>query len=168
MKLLEKILVATDFERASKDALQMAFVLAKEFKTLDRIMASNKDDFDGIYEVGAVMAESIEEFFKQQNSKKLIKKLIDSGLNTKEEEARPQKTVLTNKTIIFTGELKSLARSDAEQIARKMGGFPSSSVSKKTDFIVAGENPGSKFDKAKSLGLRIINEKEFLHLIGKG
>jgi len=145
-----------------------AFVLAKEFKTLDRIMASKKDDFDGIYEIGTVMAQSIEDFFKQENTKRLIKRLRDSALNIKEEEARQEKTILTDKTIVFTGELRSLARSQAEQAVRSMGGLPSLSVSKKTDFVVAGEKPGSKFDKAKALGLRIINEKEFLHLIGKG
>ncbi|MCM8771201.1 MAG: NAD-dependent DNA ligase LigA [Candidatus Omnitrophica bacterium] len=144
-----------------------AFVLAQKFKTLDNLMQAKKEDFDGIYEVGEVMSQSIEDFFKQENTKKLIRKLKEAGVNTEEQEVRVKKTALTDKSVVFTGELKGFTRSQAEQLVRQMGGMTSSSVSKNTDFVVVGENPGAKYEKAKKLGIKIIDEKEFSRLIGR-
>jgi len=144
-----------------------AFVLAEKFKTLDNLMQAKQEEFDGIYEVGQVMVSSVENFFKQDNTKKLIREIKEAGVNTKEETAKKVKTTLTDKTIVFTGELSSFTRGEAEQLVRRMGGMPLAGVSKKTDFVVIGENPGSKYEKAKELGVKIINEKEFSRLIGK-
>jgi DNA ligase (NAD+) len=141
-----------------------AYVLAKKFKSMDNLVAAKKEDFDNIYEVGPVMAESIADYFSQPQSKKLIEELKKAGLNFKE-KILEVKTPLTGKSVVFTGELKNYTRLQAEDLVRKTGGDVSSSVSRNTDFVVAGENPGSKYDKAKKLGVKIISEKEFKEML---
>jgi DNA ligase (NAD+) len=142
-----------------------AYVLAQKFKTLDNLLGVKQEDLESIYEVGPVMSESIAVFFKQEPILGLIKKLSAKGVNLKEEAAPARKTALTGKTVVFTGELESFSRPEAEDLVRKSTGSASSSVSKNTDFVVAGKNPGSKYDKAKKLGVKIITEKEFRELI---
>ncbi|MCX5707073.1 MAG: NAD-dependent DNA ligase LigA [Candidatus Omnitrophica bacterium] len=141
------------------------YVLAKEFKILDNLIKAGIKDLDKIYEVGMVMAESIADYFSQESTKKIIEGLKEEGINFKEDALKLRATPLTDKSIVFTGELKNYARSEVEDLVRKLGGNPSSSVSKNTDFLVTGENPGSKYEKAKKLGVRIINEKQFSRLI---
>jgi DNA ligase (NAD+) len=131
---------------------------------MDNLVAAKKEDFDNIYEVGPVMAESIADYFSQPQSKKLIEELKKAGLNFKE-KILEVKTPLTGKSVVFTGELKNYTRLQAEDLVRKTGGDVSSSVSRNTDFVVAGENPGSKYDKAKKLGVKIISEKEFKEML---
>ena len=142
-----------------------AYVLAAHFRTLDNLIKAKKEDFDAIYEIGEVMAGSIVDFFRQDSIRLLIHKLKQSGLNFKEELAPVKKTKFSDKQIVFTGELKNFSRSQAENAVRSGGGNPSSAVSSKTDFVVIGENPGSKYDKAKKLGVKIINEKDFSRFI---
>lgn len=144
-----------------------AYVLAEKFGTLDKIMEAKVSDFDSIYEIGEVMAESVVEFFKQAKVKQLINKLNKAGLNTRQPVQEKRKSILEGKTFVFTGELKDFARTKAEEVVRQLGGSAASSVSKSTAFVVAGDNPGSKFQRAKSLGVKIINEKEFKKLIGE-
>jgi DNA ligase (NAD+) len=143
-----------------------AYVLAQRFKTLDNIINADIQDFDVIYEVGSVMAESIAEFFKQPSTHQLIKKLKEAGINLEEKVIAIKKSALTGKTVVFTGELKNFTRSQAESLVRQFGANASSSVSENTGFVVAGENSGSKYDKARKLGIKIINEDEFSRLIG--
>lgn len=142
-----------------------AYVLAKQFKTMDNLAAAKLEDLDKVYEVGQVMAESIVNYFSQAASKKLITELKKAGLKLKEDTLELKPTRLTGRTVVFTGELKNYSRLQAEELVRKTGGNASSSVSKDTDFVVAGENPGSKYEQAKKLGIKIINEKEFSRLI---
>jgi len=139
--------------------------LAQEFKTLDNLLKARLEDFDAIYEVGPIMAESIVEFFKQSSTRELIRKVKNAGLNLEERVTQVKKSALTGKTLVFTGELKDYSRTQAEELVRKRGGDSSLSVSKNTDFVVIGENPGSKYDKAKRLNIKIINEKEFSRLL---
>jgi len=142
-----------------------AYVLAQRFKTLDNLLKAKLEDCDAIYEVGPVMAESIVQFFNQGNTRGLIRKLKNAGLNLEERVVSVKKSALTGKTIVFSGELKDYSRSQAEELVRRLGGNPSSSVSNSTDLVVAGENPGSKYDKAKKLGVKIIDERAFKELI---
>ncbi|MBI5145390.1 MAG: NAD-dependent DNA ligase LigA [Candidatus Omnitrophica bacterium] len=142
-----------------------AYVLAQNFKTMDNLLAAKKEDFDKIYEVGPVMAQAIVDYFSAAATKKLMAEFKNAGLNLKEEVAKVKPTVFTGKAIVFTGELKEYTRSQAEGLVRKTAGIVSSGVSQNTDFVVTGENPGSKYDKAKKLGIKIINEKEFKELI---
>ncbi|HAH21118.1 MAG: hypothetical protein A2Y00_00480 [Omnitrophica WOR_2 bacterium GWF2_43_52] len=142
-----------------------AYILAKRFKTIENLMAARKEDLDSIYEVGPAISESIISFFKQEATRKLIKKLEAAQVNTKEEEAAVKKTLLADKFVVFTGELEAFSRPEAEKLVRQAGGNPSSGVSKNTGYVVAGRNPGTKYDKAKKLGVKIITEEEFSRLL---
>ncbi|TRZ49451.1 NAD-dependent DNA ligase LigA [bacterium] len=142
-----------------------AYVLAKKFRTLDNLIQAGKEDFDAIYEVGSVMAESIVNFFRQADTRALIKKIKAAGFNPQELIAAAGKSGLTGKNVVFTGQLAGFSRSSAENLVRQLGGNAASGVSKNTDFLVAGENPGSKYEQAKKLGVKIINEKGFQEMI---
>ncbi|MDI6640995.1 MAG: NAD-dependent DNA ligase LigA [Elusimicrobiota bacterium] len=142
-----------------------ANLLVERFGDIDRLMAATAEELTEIKEVGPVTAESVVNFFKQPQTKKLIAKLKAQGVNTKEPKKVVVESPFTGKTVVFTGELKSFSRTEAETKIRELGGSPSSSVSKKTDFIIVGENPGSKYTKAKQLGVKILTEEEFLSLI---
>jgi len=163
---LSKLLYGLGIRHVGEKA---SLVIAKKFKTMDRLMDATREELLTIDEVGPVMAESIVQFFKQEGTKKLIEKLKKAGVNMKEElvEAKPEEQILAGKIVVFTGELESYTRSEAEELVYKLGGIPASSVSKKTSFVVVGKNPGSKYEKAKELGVRILTEEEFLKLIGK-
>jgi len=144
-----------------------AYTLADKFGNLDDIMNAKVSDFSSIYEIGEVMAESVVEFFRQDKVKHLIARLKKAGLNIKQPKQSGKKDLLAGKVLVFTGELESLSRSEAEEIVHQLGGNAASSVSKNTDFLVIGDNPGSKFQRAKSLGIKIINEEEFKKITGE-
>lgn len=142
-----------------------AFVLARQFRVMDNLLAVKKDDLEKIYEVGPVIAESIVDYFSQESIRKLIREFKELGLNFKEAFSEAGITAFSGKTVVFTGELKSFSRLEAEKLVRRLGGNPASSVSKNTDFVVAGENPGSKYDTAEKLGIKIINETKLKEMI---
>ena len=142
-----------------------AYVLAQRFKNLVHLMKAHAQDFDAIYEIGSVMSLSIVEFFEQESTRRLINELKNAGLNLEEKIVAVKKSALTGKSIVFTGELKNLSRHQAQVIVRQFGGNPTSSVSENTDFVVAGENPGSKYEKAKELGVKIVSEEDFQEMI---
>ncbi|MDD5120624.1 MAG: NAD-dependent DNA ligase LigA [Candidatus Omnitrophica bacterium] len=142
-----------------------AYTLAGEFTDIDRLMQAKFEELDKIPEIGFVMARSIADYFKLKQTKKLIDELKKSGLNMRQESAKVKSGKLSGKTIVFTGQLNKFSRSQAESLVRRYGGVPSSSVSRKTDFLVSGEDAGTKFNKAKDLGVKIITEAEFLRLI---
>ena len=111
------------------------------------------------------MAESISNYFAQSSVKTIIEQLKKAGLTMKEPTKDMIESEITGKTFVITGSLESLSRSDAEQKISEHGGSAVGSVSKKTDYLICGKEPGSKFDKAKELEVKIIYEKEFLELI---
>ena len=141
-----------------------AMVLAQKFRDIDKFFTLGKADLESIPEVGPVMAESVIKFFSQSKVKKMIKEFKELGLSLKE-EAKVKKDILKGKTIVFTGELKSFTRTEAQRLVEELGGKWSSSVSRNTDYLVVGENPGSKYEKGKKLGIKMINEEEFKRLI---
>jgi DNA ligase (NAD+) len=142
-----------------------AFVLARHFKTMDNLADAKKEDLESIYGVCSVMAKSIADYFSQGSVEGIILEFKESGLNLKEDTSEFKATPLTGKNVVFTGELKGYSRPQAEVALRKCGGNSVSSVSKNTDFVVAGENPGSKYDKARELGVKIISEEEFSRML---
>lgn len=142
-----------------------AYVLAGKFKTMDGFLKATKDDLQSISEIGPVIAESIRDYFGLAQTIKLIEQLRQKGLNFQEETVEIAKTPFNGKTIVFTGEMKDFSRAQAQDIVRRRRGNPASSVSKNTDFVVAGENPGSKLDLARKLGVKIITEKEFAKML---
>lgn len=140
-------------------------VLAERFGSLDALASADKEQLTSINEVGPVMAESVTDFFGQASVKKLIQHFKSLGLNMKEPEREKGEQKLAGLTFVFTGELKNRTRADAEALVRTLGGNPTSSVSKKTDYVVAGEAAGSKLEKAKKLGVKILDEAGFDKLI---
>ncbi len=142
-----------------------AMLLAGEFKTLDNLARAPAEGLDSLYEVGPAICESVAHFFEQEVIKKLIKKLADAGVNTREVVLSSRKTALAGKSIVFTGELEFLGRQAARELAREAGGKNVSSVSRNTDLVIIGKNPGSKYEKARKLGVQIITENEFKEMI---
>jgi len=141
-----------------------AYTLAVQFGTMDKLIQASFEDLDKIPEIGQVMAASIIDYFSLAQTKKLIQELSAQEVNMHQEEAEIKSGPLTGKTVVFTGQLKEFPRSEAEELVRKAGGVATSSVSSKTDFLVATESTGSKFKKARELGVKIINEEDFLRL----
>ena len=139
--------------------------MAQRFKTLDKLSSAEAVELCAIKEIGEVMAVSVIEFFKSPASKKLIKKLKTAGVNMTEETVKVKESFFSGKSVVFTGELKNFTRQEAQRLIRQSNGNVTSSVSRNTDFVVAGANPGSKYMKAKQLGINIIDEQDFSHLI---
>jgi len=159
---LSRLLYALGIRHVGEKA---ALVVAERFGALEVIMASRKEDFDAIHEIGSVMAESIEDFFKQKGTVGLIGKLKKAGVNMSEPRRKAGARPLAGKTFVLTGELAGFTRQEAQRLVRELGGAASSSVSAGTDFVVAGENPGSKYEKARRLGVKIIGESEFSAMV---
>ncbi|MBU0709101.1 MAG: NAD-dependent DNA ligase LigA [Candidatus Omnitrophica bacterium] len=142
-----------------------AYVLARQFRTLGNLAKAKLDELRNIYEVGPVVAEAIVNYFSRTETKKLIDQFKKTGINLKEEFSKVRATALTGKTVVFTGELRDFSRAEAQKLVREAGGNAVSSVSKDTDFVVSGENPGSKYAKAKKIGVEIVDEKKFSRLL---
>ncbi len=131
---------------------------------LEQIFEKGIDENEKIPGIGPKVKKSINDFSSQKENKQLIKKLKEAGLKLSETKTKgPQP--LKGKTFVFTGGLEKIGRPEAEELVRKLGGHSSSSVSKQTDFVVVGTDPGSKFDKAKKLGVKIISEAQFRKLV---
>ncbi|MFA5394240.1 MAG: NAD-dependent DNA ligase LigA [Candidatus Ratteibacteria bacterium] len=144
-----------------------AEILAENFSTLEELKQAKAEDLTAIREIGPVLAASIADFFRDAETMKVIDKLKTAGVNMvqKEKKAPAIKQVFAGKSLVVTGILEGMARSKAERLVKESGGRVSSSVSKKTDYLVVGKDPGSKLDKAKNFGVKIITEIEFLNLI---
>jgi len=136
-------------------------LLVGHFKDIDSLIKAGVEELSEIHGIGDVLAQSVINYFNIKENIKLIRSLQKTGLKLRTGEQKAKLKLLSNKTFVFTGELGSMSRQQAETLVRKYGGHPSSSVSKKTDYVVAGKAPGSKYEKAKKLGVRIIDEKEF-------
>jgi DNA ligase (NAD+) len=145
--------------------VRSAWILASRFKSLDRLAKADIEELQTIDEIGPVMAESIFNFFRTDENKKIIEKLKHGGVNTQEKDVSSNLGNIEGKTFVVTGSLENFSRHQIEELIRRSGGNASSSVSKNTDYLIAGKDPGSKFEKAKALGVKIINEKEFERLI---
>jgi len=142
-----------------------AQLLAEHFGSMKALAKAGAENLTEVAEVGPKVAASIAEFFSESANIKVIDRLRDSGVDPKQERQVLRSTRLAGKSFVFTGELERQSREEAGAVAKSNGGKVSGSVSKKTDFVVVGANPGSKFDKAKELGVRILNEDEFDALV---
>ncbi len=141
-----------------------AKLLAENFRNIDSIMCANVEDISSIEGYGLIMAESVVSYFSLDQNKDLIKMLREYGVNMSS-QAKKKDTLFENMTFVLTGTLSNYTRNDAIEIIESLGGKVSSSVSKKTSYVLAGEDPGSKITKAESLGVKIISEQEFENLI---
>lgn len=145
---------------------ETAVVLAERFGNLQKLMEATHEELENIHDIGGIVAESIFTFFQDSHNTKLINKLIDRGvLIQKAERSKKVSKILNGKKIVVTGTLHSMSREEAKERIRSAGAKWVSSVSKNTDFVVSGEDPGSKYDKAVKLGVTVINEKEFIKLL---
>ncbi len=142
-----------------------AKVLAKTFKSIDKIMEATLEELMAVEDIGEIMAKSIYEFFKQDQTKDLIEKLKNANVNMQIKENNKYDNRFEGKTFVLTGSLEKYTRDEASKIIEEFGGKTSSSVSKKTDFVLAGEEAGSKLVKAENLGIKIITEQEFEEMI---
>ena len=140
-------------------------ILAKRYKTMDRLMNVTSEELAFVEDIGPIVAESIREFFLQDQTIDLIKRLKQAGVNMKYLEEEGEDNRFEGKTFVLTGTLEKYTRGEASNIIEKFGGKTSSSVSKKTDYVLAGEEAGSKLTKAQNLGITILSEEEFEELI---
>ncbi len=154
---LKRFLTSLSIKLVGKETAEL---IANEFLTLDKVQNATKEALVEIDGVGDKVAESVVEFFKDDDNKKLLEKLHDFGVIPQSADSEKVSDKFKNLTFVITGTL-SKPRSDYEAIIKSMGGKVSSSVSKKTSYVLCGENPGSKFDKATSLGVIIIDENSF-------
>lgn len=139
--------------------------LAKKYKNIDNLMNASLEDLKETDDVGEIMAESLYNFFKEEQSKDLISKLRTAGVNFVQEEEEGTDNRFEGQIFVLTGALDKYSRKDAEEIIEKFGGKTSSSVSKKTSYVLAGEDSGSKLTKARDLGITVISEAEFDEMI---
>ena len=144
-----------------------AKILASEFKDLDKLMNATEQELINLEEFGQTMADSVVEFFKEEKNISVIEKLKEAGVNTKliESDDEDIPKIFEKMKIVLTGTLPTLKRNDAKEMIEKRGGKATSSVSKSTSFVLAGEEAGSKLTKANDLGIKVIDEEKFLQLI---
>lgn len=143
---------------------RVAQILARRFNDIDSLMAADLETLSSVDEIGPIIAKSVFDFFQSSEGQEIVSQLRVSGvsLTASEEDKVDSSGTLAGKTLVVTGTLKKYSRDEIERLIERLGGRASSSVSKKTDFLVAGEDAGSKLEKAKSLGVPILTEAEFV------
>ncbi len=139
--------------------------LARHFGSLDRIIEASQEDLESVQDVGPIVAQSIRQFFDERHNREVIAKLRAAGMAWPEGEGAPHRAANEVKTFVLTGTLPTLSRDEARARIEAKGHKLSGSVSKKTDYVVAGDNAGSKLEKAHALKIRVLDEKAFLDLI---
>ena len=142
-----------------------AKILAKRYENLDALANASFESLNMIRDIGEVTANSIKEFFSLDQTKDIIEKLKKAGVNTKLKRSGKKDERFFGKTFVLTGTLENYSRDEASEIIENFGGKTSSSVSKKTDFVLAGEEAGSKLKKANELGVKVISEQDFIEMI---
>ena len=163
--ILPRFLIALSIDHVGEET---ATLLADNFKTLSAIQKAEREKLEGIDGIGGVVAESIYLWFREDIHVALVDRLLQyvKILPQKAPQGSSKNSSFGGKTFVLTGTLKSLSRDKAKDIIKKHGGKISSSISTKTDFVVFGDNPGSKYDKAQELGVTLIDENTFLQMLG--
>ena len=139
----------------------VARVLANHYGSLKDIQLASKDELQAIHEIGPEIAASVESFFQEERNLQVLTRMQDLGVNVEETEGLAEESLhpLTGKIFVLTGTLEGMTREEAKQRIESLGGRVTSSVSKQTDYVVAGKDPGSKLEKANSLGIQVLNEQ---------
>lgn len=145
--------------------LKAAQLVCSKFRTIDELMNAKIDEINNIDGFGEIMADSVVQYFSLDSTKRLIDELKSLGLKMKPSEQKRGGGVFEGKTFVLTGTLPTMSRKEASKIIEDNGGKTSSSVSKKTDYVLAGESAGSKLTKAQSMGIKILSEEELLEMI---
>jgi DNA ligase (NAD+) len=159
---LDKVLFGLGIKNCGAKA---CLSIAKEFKNIDRIISATYEELTNIADIGHIIANSILEYFRNPKKLQLIEKLKELGLNMEYKERNIIDGKFAHKVVVLTGTLSQMTREEAKKIIESEGGSVGASVTKKTDLLIAGQSAGSKLSKAESLGIKIINEEEFLNLI---
>ncbi len=141
--------------------------LAEHFGSIEKIMQAGIEEISAIHGMGEELARSIVKWFQEEKNQTTVRKLLETGIRFKDRKTDTGEKPLQGLSFVFTGSLPTLKRSRAKAMVQEAGGRVLSAVSRNTSYVVAGENPGSKFEKAKKLGIPIISEEEFLNLIRK-
>ncbi len=157
-RLINGLGIADVGEQGSKD-------LARHFFSLESLMKAEEEDLMKVEGVGVVVAKSVKFFFNEPHNQEIIRRLIEYGINTKSDVVHRTHQVLQGKNFVITGTLPNYSRDEAKELIEQAGGHVSSSVSKKTDYVLAGDSPGSKLDKAKELKVKIISVEELKKLL---
>lgn len=160
---LGKFLFALGIRHVGEETAEL---VANRFAGTDKILKASKEDFEKVGGIGKVVAASLDEWFADSRNKKLLSRLLGYIRVIPPEKSAGRNLKLDGKTFVLTGELDSMSREEAKRRIKSLGGKISGSVSAKTDFVVTGKNPGSKFDKAKELGVKTIDENRFLKMLG--
>ncbi len=142
----------------------LADVLAERFSSLENLMNATYDELTEIPEIGPETARNIVSFFGEEHNRRVIEKLRKVGVRFPQK--RPEAGRLKDRVFVFTGTLEGLTRDEAKELVEREGGRCSDSVSKRVDFVVVGKEPGSKYEKAKKLGMKMLSEKEFKKMLG--
>jgi len=158
---LNRLVTALGIRHVGKET---ADILAGEFPSLDELKNADIEQLAQVDGIGEIIAQSIYEYFHNENNLKILEELKSLGINPSA-KAKPKSDKLSGKTFVLTGTLENMTRDEASDIIKSHGGKTSSSVSKKTDFVLAGANAGSKLDKAQNLGVIILTENDFLEMI---
>jgi len=161
-KDLENLLYGLGIRNVGKHTAE---ILADNYDSIEDLSGAAEEELEAIHEIGAVVAKSIKDFFRRKETKEVISKLGKAGVNMKRKKKKKVKSALSGRVFVFTGEMKKYSRGEAQNIVKQLGARASSSVSKKTDYVVAGADAGSKLEKAKKLNVKILTEKEFLKMI---
>lgn len=143
----------------------VALILAREFRSLEEIESASREQLEAVPEIGPTTAESVHEYFSRPTTKRLLEKMRAAGVRPVAPE-EPRGSRLAGRSFVFTGSLRSMSRRRAQSIVREMGGRTPSTISSSTDYLVVGSSPGSKLRKATQLGVEILDEDEFLDLVG--
>ena len=143
-----------------------AKAIMKHFKDIEVLSHASMDELQDVNDIGEVSAECIRRFFLNEENRQMITRLKEAGVNMRAEESEVLESPISGKTVVVTGTLPSLGRKEAQELIEKYGGKASGSVSKKTDYVLAGEAAGSKLTKAQELGIPVLNEEEFKTLLG--
>ena len=145
-----------------------AGALARHFGSLDALRQASEEELQEVSDVGEIVAKRVHEFFRREDNLRVIESLRDRGVEWPESRGTPAQAVgpLRGKTLVLTGTLEGMTRDEARERIAAAGGRVTSSVSKKTDYLVAGANPGSKRDKAEKLGVEVLDQDQFLHILG--
>lgn len=146
-------------ERAAK-------ILAERYSSLEALLAATEEELVDVSEIGPKIASSIIAFFEGEQNRQVIDKLVQAGINTRSEKEGVGNGSLAGKVFVVTGTLENFSRQEAQELVESLGGKVSSSVSRNTDYVVVGEKPGSKYEKAVALGVTVLGEKEFKEITG--
>jgi DNA ligase (NAD+) len=142
-----------------------AMLLARHFRSLAALQAATVEEIDALYEIGPAVAQSVADWFADESNRRLVERLREAGLKTEESAGGPASLTLQGRQFVLTGTLPGMSRDEAKSAIESRGGRVTSSVSKKTSYVVVGEDPGSKADKARELGVACLDEAQFRALL---